>query len=107
MRWVTHGVEAKISDAKDYFHLREINEVLANENNALRNNINAILRDDDAGFITVSDTVYRQTYHYTNARVTNNSVNKQHNFFTINKGTKNGVDAGMAVIADGGVAGCG
>jgi rod shape-determining protein MreC len=98
-------VETKLSDAKNYFNLRKINETLVNENTALRNNINRLLRDDDSGFLTVSDTIYGQTYQYTSAKLTNNSVNKQHNFFTINKGTKSGLTPNMAVIADGSVAG--
>jgi len=105
MRWITHGVEAQISDVKNYLHLRSINENLAYENTTLRNSINRLLSDDSSTFFTVSDTIYQQTYQYTSARITNNSVNKQYNFFTINKGTKSGLAPDMAVIADGGVAG--
>ena len=105
MRWVTHGVEAQVSEVKNYLHLREINEILANENTSLRNSVSRILRNEDTFFFSVSDTVYRQTYEYTSARLTSNSVNKQYNFFTINKGAKSGLTAGMGVIADGGVAG--
>ena len=105
MRWVTHGVEAKLSDITGYLHLREINENLATENTTLRNSINQNLRNNDSVFFSVEDTIYRQTYQYTSARLTSNSVNKQYNFFTINKGAKSGLAAGMAVIADGGVAG--
>ena len=105
MRWVTHGVEAKFSDIKDYLNLREINENLAIENTDLRNSINRLLRNDNSFFFTVSDTIYQQTYEYTSAKITSNSVNKQYNFFTINKGEKNGMAVGMAIIADGSVAG--
>jgi rod shape-determining protein MreC len=105
MRWVTHGVETQLSDARNYFHLRSINENLANENTALRNSINRLLRNENSFFFTVSDTAYQQTYQYTSARLTSNSVNKQYNFFTINKGTKGGLAPEMAVIADGSVAG--
>ena len=105
MRWLTHGVETKLSDAKNYLDLRDINENLANENTTLRNSINRLLRNENSIFFTVSDTIYQQTYQYTSARLTSNSVNKQYNFFTINKGAKNGLSAGMAIIADGSVAG--
>ena len=104
-RWLTHGMETKISDTKNYLHLKDINENLANENTTLRNSINRLLGDENSFFFTVSDTIYQQTYQYTSARLTSNSVNKQYNFFTINKGTKNGLTTEMAVIADGGVAG--
>ena len=105
MRWLTHGVETKISDARNYLNLRNINDNLANENTTLRNSINRLLRNENSIFFTVSDTIYQQTYQYTSARITNNSVNKQYNFFTINKGTKSGLTTDMAVIADGSVAG--
>ena len=105
MRWVTHGVEIKLSDAKNYFNLKKINENLANENTALQNSINRLLMIDNFALYSVSDTTFQQTYQYTSARLTSNSVNKQYNFFTINKGTKSGLAAGMAVIADGSVAG--
>jgi rod shape-determining protein MreC len=96
MRWLTYGVEIRISEAKNYFNLKKINENLANENTALQNSINRLL---------MNDTISQQTYQYTSARLTSNSVNKQYNFFTINKGSKSGLAAGMAVIADGSVAG--
>jgi len=105
MRWATHGVETKLSNIRNYLNLREINENLASENATLRNSINRLLSDDNSTFFTVTDTIYQQTYQYTSARLTSNSVNKQYNFFTINKGSKSGLAAGMAVIADGGVAG--
>ena len=105
MRWLTHGVEAKVSDVKIYLNLKNINDNLANENTILRNSINELLRNENSFFFTVSDTIYQQTYQYTSARLTSNSVNKQYNFFTINKGTRSGLAPDMAVIADGGVAG--
>ena len=105
MRRLTHGVEAKVSDVKSYLSLRNINENLALENTELRNTVNRLLRDDNSVFFTVTDTLYQQTYEYTSAKITNNSTNKQYNFFTINKGSGNGLAPDMAVIADGGVAG--
>ena len=104
-RWLTHGMEVKISDTKSYLYLKEINENLANENTTLRNSINRLLRNDNSVFFSISDSVYQQVYQYTSARLTSNSVNKQYNFFTINKGARSGLTTEMAVIADGGVAG--
>ena len=105
IRWLTHGINAKVSDVKSYLNLMDINENLASENTALRNSINRLLRNYNSVFTPVSDTLYQQMYQYTSAKLTNNSVNKQYNFFTINKGTKDGLTTDMAVIADGGVAG--
>jgi len=105
IRWFTYGIEEKITNTKSYLNLREINENLAAENTALRNSINRLVRNDNSVFFSVSDTVYQQQYQYTTARLTSNSVNKQKNFFTINKGTMNGLTKDMAIIAGGGVAG--
>lgn len=105
IRWFTYGIEEKINTTRSYLSLREINENLAAENTALRNSINRLVRNDNSVFFSVSDTVYQQLYQYTTARLTSNSVNKQKNFFTINKGTRNGLGKDMAIIADGGVAG--
>jgi rod shape-determining protein MreC len=105
IRRVTYGVEEKINNTKSYLHLRQTNENLAAENTALRNSINRLARNNNSVFFSVSDTIYQQLYQYTTARLTSNSVNKQKNFFTINKGTRHGITNEMAVIADGGVAG--
>jgi rod shape-determining protein MreC len=105
IRWLTYGVEEKINNTKSYLNLREINENLASENTALRNSINRLVRNNSSVFFSVSDTIYQQQYQYTTARLTSNSVNKQKNFFIINKGTRHGVGNDMAIIADGGVAG--
>jgi rod shape-determining protein MreC len=105
IRWVTYGTEKQINNAKSYLNLRDINENLAAENTALRNSINRLVRNNNSVFFSVSDTVYQQQYQFTTARLTSNSVNRQKNFFTINKGTRHGLANDMAIIADGGVAG--
>ncbi len=105
IRWFTYGIEEKISNTRSYLSLRQVNENLAAENTALRNSINRMVRNDNSLFVSISDTIYQQLYQYTSARLTSNSVNKQKNFFTINKGTIHGLTPDMAVIADGGVAG--
>ena len=54
---------------------------------------------------SVSDSIYQQQYIHTSAEVIDNSINRQKNFFTINKGTRQGIKIDMAVIAVNGVAG--
>ena len=53
----------------------------------------------------VTDTVYKQQYEYTVARVINNSVNKRDNYITINRGSKEGIAKNMGVISADGVVG--
>jgi len=53
----------------------------------------------------VNDTIYKRKYFYTQARVINNSINKQNNYLTLNIGSSNGVKKGMGVIGPEGVVG--
>ena len=90
IRGLTHGIETKINNTRNYLSLREINENLAAENIALRNSIERLVRRENSLFFSVTDTIYRQQYNHTSAEVIENSVNRQKNFFTINKGTTTG-----------------
>jgi rod shape-determining protein MreC len=105
IRSLTHGFEERISNARTYFNLREINESLSAENAALRNSFEHLSHKGDDLFFAVTDTIYSQKYVYTPAEVIVNSVNRQKNFFTINKGEKDGLTPDMAVISGNGVAG--
>jgi rod shape-determining protein MreC len=71
----------------------------------MKNRIQRFTGKKDAGLISVTDTIFSQQYQYTSGKVINNSVNKQKNYFTINKGTKQGIAVDMAVTSGKGVAG--
>lgn len=105
IRGITSGIERKISNTRSYFHLREINQTLANENVILKQKVEKLGKNEDLSFFQVLDTIRRQQYLYTSAEVMNNSVNRQKNFFTLNKGTRQGIQTDMAVISESGVAG--
>lgn len=105
MRGLTNHMNQVINNTQTYFNLREINETLAAENNALRNSLEQSGTKKDTLFFSVTDTIYRQQYQYTAAEVINNSVNKQKNFFTINKGSRQGMKVDMAITSGDGVAG--
>jgi rod shape-determining protein MreC len=92
-------------NARSYLHLQEINESLARENMTLRNRVQKLEKPDTSVFRSVYDTLYNQQYTHTFAEVIDNSVNRQKNFFTINKGKRSGVVPDMSVISDNGVAG--
>jgi rod shape-determining protein MreC len=85
IRGITRGVESRTSKARTYFHLREISQILAKDNASLR--------------------VHKQQYTYTSAEVVNNSVTRQKNFFTLDKGKMQGLSVDMAVISGSNVAG--
>jgi len=105
VRGITSSTEARITNTRNYLRLREINSSLSAENATLRNSIEKFKSFKDTGFIKVSDTVAGLQYKYTSAILVNNSADKQKNFFTLDKGKKQGVDKDMAVIGPDGVAG--
>lgn len=105
IRSVTRGVDEKINKGRSYFKLREINNELAEENIALKNRIDRIEKERALSAGEVSDTILHQHYNYTSAEVVSNSVNRQKNYFTINKGLRQGIRNDMAVISGEAVAG--
>jgi len=105
IRGITRVAEEKITNIKNYLRLHEINVNLAKENIALRNSIEQMIKKEDQLFFSVSDTIHRQQYIYTAGEVVNNSINKQKNFFTLDKGRKQGVNTDMAVVSPDGIAG--
>ncbi len=95
----------KTSNFKQYLSLTEENKRLAEENNRLLNIIESTYKSDEIFFRSVNDTIYNQRYQYTPARIINNSINKKHNFLTLNKGSLQGLRSEMAVVADGSIVG--
>jgi rod shape-determining protein MreC len=105
IRGLTYGIEVRINKTRNYLNLREINEKLAAENIALRNSIEHLVKVENSLFSPVLDTIFRQQYQHTSAEVIENSINRQKNFFSINKGRRQGISVDMAVTSLNGVAG--
>jgi rod shape-determining protein MreC len=97
MQGVTRRLEERINNVRSYLSLREINSSLALENNELENRIELLSPRENLNFFSVDDSLFRQKFQYTSARVISNSVNKQKNFFTLDKGTRQGIKVDMAV----------
>lgn len=102
---VTLGVEERISELRTYLDLRRINSNLAAENDVLRNTLRRFTSKDENVFHPFTDTIYKQQYNYIPAEVINNSVNRQKNYFTLNKGKRHGLTVDMAVSENGNAAG--
>ncbi|OFY65863.1 MAG: hypothetical protein A2V64_03210 [Bacteroidetes bacterium RBG_13_43_22] len=105
IRGTTRRIEQSLSNTRSYFRLREINQELALENIRLKNAIDELTKKEDQLFFSVTDTIYHQKYLFSKAKVIDNSINKQKNFFTINKGKKQGLSVDMAVTSDESAAG--
>jgi rod shape-determining protein MreC len=94
-----------ISMVGDYFGLRRENELLAAENAQLRAQLESSYISYNLREFVKEDTVYKQRYSYTEARVVKNSWNRPDNYIMINKGRKQGIKLDQAVISPQGIVG--
>ncbi|HAJ99949.1 MAG TPA: rod shape-determining protein MreC [Bacteroidales bacterium] len=94
-----------VSEVSQFAKLREANEQLAKENNLLLHiTRNSFLITDDKVFFH-SDTTFQRQYSFVNAQVINNSISRQNNFLTLNKGRRHGIEPNMGVITFNGIVG--
>ncbi len=105
IRGMTRGVEEKINNTRTYLSLRDINDALAGQNVALKNKMETMVKKENPLFFSYTDTIYQQQYIHSSAEVINNAVNRQKNYFTIDKGRLQGIQVDMAVVSDNSVAG--
>lgn len=94
-----------------FINLREVNDSLMNENARLRQALGiqeAVnpLKDSSFTKSVTSDSVTRTVhYHYTPARVLNNTVDQEINYLTLNVGKNQGIRPRMAVVSPNGIVG--
>ena len=101
----TGGIYTQYSQWGDYLNLKEVNEALSDENRRLRENQIKSFECLFGENILVKDTIFRRKYHYTKAKVINNSTHRQNNYLTLSVGSKNGIENGMGVVGPNGVIG--
>lgn len=99
---VSGYIYAGVHSFTEYLSLKQANKELAIENVAIRNRLSRCIQRKPAK--TTSKQLY-QPYVYIPARVINNSVNRQNNYLTLNKGSKYNIKPGMAVISANGIVG--
>ena len=93
------------SSVVEYFNVRNENDKLALENTALRKLLKSNYIINDKNIQQVNDLIYKQKYDYINAKVINNSVFRQTNYITLNKGRNQGIKPDMGVINSQGIVG--
>lgn len=94
------------SGLREYFNLRQINKELAQENVQMKQLLARITqKTEQLDIKPIQDSVIVNKYTYALAKVINNSTNKINNIITIDKGAKNGIKKGMAVISPTGIVG--
>ena len=104
-RNITGFIARRVERGTYYFRLRQVNEELVQENTMLRKRIEGLTSAPQEGVAAVHDTVSGVNYTYLSARVISNSVNKQKNFITLDRGSRQGVAVGMGVASPSGVVG--
>jgi len=105
----SHRISGRISvwaeNAKDYLSLYDENRKLTEENARLYNRLKSSYGTVLADTVMSSDSLLLRKYIYLSANVVNNTVNKQYNYITLNKGQAGGIGPDMAVISSQGIVG--
>lgn len=102
---VSGNLYEKVSSTTDYLTLAETNEELNKENVRLKNILADSYKMSVDSSIFYNDSLYQQQYIFRTAKIINNSVNKQLNYITLDKGEINGIKPEMAVVTIHGVVG--
>ncbi len=89
----------------EYFNLTQINEDLAMQNAALKNQLFVELQKNKINADTSVPILKVKQFNVSVARVINNNTIYANNFFTLDKGTHDGIAIGMGVISPNGIAG--
>ena len=103
---VVAGIQHCTSNIADYFSLRKENIRLAEENALLKTQLMEV--DNMREYLHERDSQYvyaHLDWDYTAAKVIGITTHKQHNYLTINKGTRDGIEADMGVVGSDGVVG--
>ena len=94
------------STIQDYFHLRKENEALAEENARLKASLALLENQVESQKESKKEYLYTHLeWDYIPAKVIEISTNKQHNYLTINKGLRDGVELDMGVVGADGIVG--
>ena len=102
---IVGAVYERFSSFDDYFSLSLTNVRLASDNASLRKQLQLRIIQQEKYPVIRPDTVEAPAYIFTSAKVINNSVNKQHNYITLNKGSRHGIKPDMGIIDADGVVG--
>ena len=111
MNDATTKINERYYNMRGYFFLRETNEKLAQENARLLNLLGSNIAAPDSSIRIVTDSVYKDSlnkfrkYNWLPAKVIGNTVSLQANFFTLERGSIQGVKKGMAAICPEGIVG--
>ena len=99
------NIASMTTSIKEYFHLKEVNASLANENILLKNRLEQyeFLQDTVVRRNMIMDSI--PVYEYMEAKQVNATYNRTKNYITLNRGRKDGLEKEMAVCTPEGVVG--
>lgn len=103
---IAAGINTQAQNFRDFLSLRETNQRLSEENASLKRKLEQ--RNQSLYTLNVreiDDPALINRFDFVSARVVNNSVHQFKNHLTINKGSKDGITTGMAVISPDGAVG--
>ncbi len=104
---VSAGLYNTVSSVLQYFELGRVNLQLAEENAALRTQ----LALGTYGTNVIPDSIINENsspdslFKFRPAKVINNSVNKQQNYITLDKGSKDGIKPDQGILCSEGIVG--
>lgn len=99
-------VSGYIDEGASYLKLKQINEQLLTQNKALMKQVYGANAAQRPVFRKVHDTIGGgQIYTFVDGEIVFNSINRRDNYFTINRGRRDGVLPQMGVMAPNGIAG--
>jgi len=93
------------SNLTEYIELQRVNDELSAENEELRNQIPQSFVSVNEHFVMINDTLRERKFRYKSAQIVNSSINKQLNYLTINKGSREGIVPEMGVLGVDGLVG--
>jgi rod shape-determining protein MreC len=94
-----------------FFHLKQKNQALMEENARLHNLLPANFQGADTGLVAFTDTLFRDTlgrvrkFMWMPARVVNSYYSEENNYIMLERGARQGVKADMAVVSPEGIVG--
>jgi hypothetical protein len=86
------------NNIQQFFHLRSINDNLLEENARLKSLLIMSQFDTAKGVFLFRDSSYINQFEYLPAAVISGTVTKRNNYFTLNRGSEDGVEPDMGVI---------
>jgi len=103
--FLTGGIYESASGISDYFGLKEQNNILIEENNALRSQIYNASDSTRTSTAIIDSTTYTGRYKIQSAKIINNNYSSSKNYITINKGEKHDIKEDLGVMTSKGIVG--